>query len=58
MTERKDGQPKESPELASPFTSGTVTIGYPFDAREQRELDDLERLEEDEAREHSPGSEG
>jgi hypothetical protein len=51
MTERESPQPAPPPpERSSPFTSGTVTVGYPFDEREREELDELERLEEGAAR--------
>jgi hypothetical protein len=44
MTEREPRQSdRPSPEPSSPFTSGTVTVGYPF---EEQEREELERLEE------------
>lgn len=44
MSSRRQQRPPEP--QPSPFTSGTVTVGYPFDADEQRQLDELERLAE------------
>ena len=34
---------------SSPFTSGAITQGYPFDDRERRALEELERRDNDDA---------
>lgn len=54
MTERDPHQSEAPPsEPSSPFTSGTVTVGYPF---EKREREELERLEEGATREATGAS--
>lgn len=45
MTDRGPNQRGPDATLtSSPFTSGTITVGYPFDENERQQRDELERL--------------